>query len=326
MSKKKREKKLLGRIKNRLQKRRQQQPVSPPDSPLSQFLNRPACADIQAPEGFRAVTAMHGIMEFGEPLRERLDAETPEALNAMMDLVMQVWNFTNPKIPQHPPREEIIDQLGEVLDLDEIDAIDLFDELVERKAWLFPDTMQPENPMTLFMRKEQEHVITQFDERQLDLAEAPIPPTPADQEMLDTLRQLDRALDEGKEYDEWEDLYFAAERQCCAQYFEWLTAKGVPEQQCEEFPFCAETYLNFIYRYNAGGLLEISAFEVEDFLMDHLLRKVITQPTDYVNWPPALRLLYRFLAEKGYCDDPHPFLTYFNDVEPKLIKVLQKRY
>ena len=40
--------------------------------------------------------------------------------------------------------------------------------------------------------------------------------------------------------------------------------------------------------------------------MDWLMRKVMVKPPEYTQWPPALRLFYRFLSEKGYLDDPEP--------------------
>jgi hypothetical protein len=319
MSKKKREKKLLPKIKASSKKRRAAQPLIP-------FFDRSAFADIEAPKGFRPVTATQALVEFAEPLRESIKDEELEEINKVLNLAMQIWNFTNPKVLQKPSPEEIIEQIGETLGIDEIDAAELFDRMVERKAYLFPDEIQPDDPMTRFMRKEVDYLIAKFDEAQLNMSEEPIPPDRNDQKVLADLRRLDQALANGEEYAAWEKLYFSVEKACCNRYYEWLKAKGVPEEYCQRLPFCVETYLNFIYRYQADTLLGITDFEVEEFFMDHLLRKVIIHPHDYVYWPPALRLFSTFLSEKGYLADPQPFIDLFDEIEPEFIEVLKRHY
>ena len=56
--------------------------------------------------------------------------------------------------------------------------------------------------------------------------------------------------------------------------------------------------------------------------MDYLLRKVMVKPPEYTHWPPALRLFYRFLAEKGYLDDPEPMMARLRAVKPGLYDIV----
>jgi hypothetical protein len=57
-------------------------------------------------------------------------------------------------------RSEIVAQIETTLQMDRQDADAFYDEMIERKAYLFPDEIQPEGPMTMFMRKEVEYLIT----------------------------------------------------------------------------------------------------------------------------------------------------------------------
>ena len=43
--------------------------------------------------------------------------------------------------------------------------------MIARKAYLFPDEIQPAGSMTMFMRKEVEYLITPFAESQLHLSD-----------------------------------------------------------------------------------------------------------------------------------------------------------
>jgi len=99
----------------------------------------------------------------------------------------------------------------------------------------------------------------------------------------------------------------------------------VPEPYHGAFPFCVETYLNFIYQYDAGTLREVSLEALAEFFLDYLLRKVMAKPPEYTQWPPALRLFYRFLAEKGYLDAPEPLIASLYAIEPDVIALVKQR-
>ena len=103
----------------------------------------------------------------------------------------------------------------------------------------------------------------------------------------------------------------------------WLQGKGVPDTYSSRFPFCVRIYLDFIYQYNAGQLCDVSPYDIEEFCMDFLLRKVMVEPPEFTRWPPALRLLYRFLSEKGYLDDPKPIIAGLYAIEPDFIALVK---
>jgi hypothetical protein len=93
----------------------------------------------------------------------------------------------------------------------------------------------------------------------------------------------------------------------------------------QQFSFCIEPYLNFIYQYDAGSVLDVLPDAIEEFFMDWLIRKVMVKPPEYTQWPPALRLFYRFLSEKGYLDDPEPMLKGLYAIEPAFIALVKQR-
>ena len=59
--------------------------------------------------------------------------------------------------------------------------------------------------------------------------------------------------------------------------------------------------------------------------MDWLLRKVMVKPPEYTQWPPALRLFYRFLFEKEYLADPEPIVAALHAIEPDFIALVKQR-
>jgi hypothetical protein len=72
-------------------------------------------------------------------------------------------------------------------------------------------------------------------------------------------------------------------------------------------------------------VLDVLPDAIEEFFMDWLIRKVMVKPPEYTQWPPALRLFYRFLSEKGYLDDPEPILKGLYAIEPTFIALVKQR-
>ena len=324
MSKKKREQKQRARNKKLFQTvKGSKERFSDFESFQSQSLE-----NLQPPEGFRAITITQALLNFAKPLQEFFKEEDTEGMNVVIGLANDIWNYTLVKVPlaQKKTPEEIVEQICEQFEIDETEAFALFDEMVERKAYLFPDDIQPADVRNMFMRKEEEYRFAAFDEEQLQLLAEAIPSSPEDLEMLHTLRDLDRTLREGIEYGDWEELYFQAEERCCTRFYAWLNAKDTPKKQANEFPYCIEIFLDFVYRFHAAPLTSIDSADVYDFLHDHLLRKVSIRPDEYVYWPPAIRLFYSFLSEQGYIEDPTPFIRLFKDAEPEFIALLKKLY
>ena len=324
MSKKTHDKKLRARNRKLLELKK----TTKTDELLQALLQPQRFEDTQPPEGFRTISASQAMITFAEPLRELVTEENIDAMNQVFGIVTDIWNFTLPKVPAHQKKtqDELVENICEAFEMDESDAIDLFERMIERKAYLFPDDIQPADVRTMCMRKERAYDIKPFDETQLTLSGEEIPVSQDDQAMLEQLQRLDVMLADGEGYDAWEELYFHVEEACCTRYYEWLKAKGVPARHSNEFPYCLERFVDFVYRYNAVTFAMVSVFEMEEFLLDHLLRKVMIQPEDYVFWPPAIRLFYTFLAEKGYIENSQPFLELVHRVEPKFIELLKKQF
>jgi len=52
----------------------------------------------------------------------------------------------------------------------------------------------------------------------------------------------------------------------------------------------------------------------------------MVDPNEYVQWPPAMKLFYTFLYEKGYLEDPEPFIQLVDEIEPHFIDLLRKTF
>ena len=73
-------------------------------------------------------------------------------------------------------------------------------------------------------------------------------------------------------------------------------------------------------------LKSVNTFHFEEFLFDHVLRKVMMEPHEHVDWTPMLKLFYNFLYEKEYLEDSTSFIEVFDGLEPKFIKTLRERF
>jgi hypothetical protein len=270
---------------------------------------------------------MQAMLEFAAPLMDYVDQGAIQDPNEALQLAMQLWNSTLPNVPpaQRPARSAMVHALQTTLQMSQQDAEAFCERMIARKAYLFPEEIQPTGSMTMFMRKEVEYLITPFAESQLPLSDAIIPSDGDDVTFLHALEQLEARIDFGEDYSDWEADFFAMQERCGARYRHWLRAKGVPEPLSQQFAFCLDPYLSFIYQYDAGSVLDVVPGALEEFFMDWLMRKVMVKPPEYTQWPPALRLFYRFLSEKGYLDDPEPIITGLYAIEPDFIALVQQR-
>jgi hypothetical protein len=309
-------------------KKRQQRHArrsSPPSMPFLGGMPFGRAPDV--PQGFRPLSMTQAMLEYAAPLMAYAEDGTVQDPNDALQIGVQLWNFTLPKVPvpQKPSRTAIVDTIQTILQLDRQEAEAFFDRMIARKAYLFPDEMQPAGSMTMFMRKEVEYLITPFEESQLHLSDEIIPPNGDDDTFLHALEQLDARIDFGEDYGDWEADFFAMQDLCCARYHHWLRAKGVPETLSQQFACCLEPYLSFIYQYDAGSVLDVLPSALEEFFMEWLMRKVLVKPPEHTQWPPALRLFYRFLSEKGYLDDPEPIIAGLYAIEPAFIAMVKRR-
>jgi hypothetical protein len=309
-------------------KKRQQRQTRRASLPSRPFLDgMPFGSAPDTPDGFRPLSMTQAMLEYAAPLMAYAEDGTVQDPNDALQIGMQLWNFTLPKVPvsHKPSRTAIIGTIRTTLRMAPQEAEAFFEHMIARKAHLFPDEMQPEGSMTMFMRKEVEYLIMPFAESQLHLSDAIIPPDDDDDLFLHALEQLEARIDFGEDYSDWEADFFAMQERCCERYRHWLRAKGVPDTLSQQFAFCLEPYLSFIYQYDAGSVLDVLPGPLEEFFMDWLMRKVMVKPPEYTQWPPALRLFYRFLAEKGYLDDPEPIIAGLYAIEPAFIAMVKQR-
>src|SRR5688572_18682171 len=162
------------------------------------------------PKGFRPISMTQAMIEYAAPIMAYVEDGTVQDPNDALQIGVQLWNFTLPKVPvpQRPSRRAIVDNIRTTLQMDREEAEAFFDRMVERKAYLFPDEIQPEGSMTMFMRKEVEYLITPFEESQLNLSDEVVPPDRDDETFLAALRHLDARIDAGDDYGDWESDFF----------------------------------------------------------------------------------------------------------------------
>jgi hypothetical protein len=325
MPKKSRGQKRQAKIKKRQQRR--SRPSSPLSRPFPFLGGMPFGGAPDAPKGFRPVSTTQAMIEYAAPLMAYVEDGTVADPNNVLQVGVLLWNSTLPDVPvpMRQSRGEIVAHIETTLHMNRQEAEAFYDEMIERKAYLFPEEIQPEGALTMFMRKEVEYLITPFEESQLNLSDEIIPPNDDDDTFVKALEELDARIDFGEEYGDWESDFFAMKDLCCERYLYWLQAKGVPETFRDQFSACLEPYLTFIYQYDAGSVLDVLPDAIEEFFMDWLMRKVMVKPPEYTQWPPALRLFYRFLFEKGYLDDPEPILQGLYAIEPAFIALVKQR-
>ena len=278
----------------------------------------------EVPEGFRAVSMTQAMMEFADPLMEYVENGTVADPNDALQIGVALWNFASPSgVLEKESRKDLIKNISKTLRLTSQEAEALFNRMIERKAHLFPEEVQPQGAMTMFMRKETEYEIVPFDEGQLQLSEDPVPDTQDDRKLIDALLRMDQFLDEEAEYDAWESHFFSMADLFRESFEAWLGAKGCPETYGDLFPFCADLFLTFLYQYEGIGLRSVSKNVLDGFFMSFVMRKAIVKPPEYVYWPSALRLCFAYLAEKGYLKNVDRTLKSINVIEPKFIALVK---
>ena len=295
------------------------------------YMERPSFSDMDVPDGFRPVSISQAMMEYAEPIMEKGESQGVEDMNLAMNAGMLLWNYTISLEDGHEDRKirkEIIRLLAKEFDMSKSDARLFLENMIERKEHLFPKDIQPKHPMTMFIRKEMTHLIAGFNYNKIDFSSSPIPPDQEDKDMVESIQRMDQCIAGSADYDKWEDHYFQMEEKCGTRFELWLKQKGY-EEFCENFPFYTETYLNFIYRYNHDDLTTLKSIRpeyLEEFFADHVLRKVIMEPYEYTLFPPAMKLFYKFLSEKGYIDDCKALTGIIEEMEPHFIEILRERF
>jgi len=292
---------------------------------------RPGLPHMGAPEGFRSISMSQAIMEYTKPLFESAKDEENE-LNDTLQIGMLIWNYA---ISVEEGKEDkkienkILKSLASAYSLKKDEAAALLTKMTDRYAYLFPKDKQPE-PVTPFMyiRKELHYLITPFDYKRLALSNEIFPAEQEDLDLIEKIEKLDGYIENNADYSSYEDLLFSLHDECRERFEKWLTAKGLKED-IQDFSFCLQTYLDFIYAYihdDTVILKSVPDIYFLEFFEDFLLRKMMVEPMEYVYWPPALKLFYRFLHEKGYLDNQEDLIRKIDKLEPYFIEILRKQF
>jgi len=335
MAKKKKKKNIIAKrsakLKQKKQKKRKLKLIKSKPQPGGDFGSGSNFVDIKAPEGFRTVSISQAMMEYSNPVMERAKSDSIDDANDALNIASDIWNYTitlEKGNIDESSKQNIVRQIETILGMSKDKAAVLFDKMIERKRNLLPEDIQPKASRYMFIRKEVHHLVTEFNYGDLNISETITGPNEKDKEFIDSLLCIDKHILDQDDYGKWEDDYFSMEEKCSDRYEIWLKDKGVGKYR-ENFPFCIEIFNNFTYRYIHDDQIVLNSMTIdyfEAFFSDHLLRKVMVDPHEFVNWPPAIKLFYRFLFEKEYLDDPEPFIGILDVMEPLFIKTLREKY
>jgi hypothetical protein len=302
----------------------------------ARIFERPPISRVEPPKGFIAISSSQALMEYAKPLMEK-DAESLDELNRRMELASSLWNLSISKQKNDQPAysrwmERAKASAGRVLNLEGNERDRYIGEMIERQMHLFPEEVQPAPPsMVMFMRKEVSYLIPAFDDGRLRFrSDAAVPPDEEDRCLIGKIEELDDHIRRRSAYDAYEALAMSVEEECQKLFRKWLIAKGF-EDEPEEYVHCIDTYLTFIYRYFHDDLVmlkNVPARYLIEFFEDFLLRKVMCKPSEFLYWPPSLKLFYQFLSEKGYLSsrETNNILGGLDAMEPHFLEILRKRY
>lgn len=334
MSKKKKDKKFAAKRSAKAQRRKKQKRKLKIIKLKSDYkrVDHPPMADIDTPPGFLAVSMSQALMAYSKSIIDFEDSGDIEDMNKAFQFTSLLWNYgiamesgdVDEKITK-----EILDMTQLFWQVEQNEAQKLLDKFIAKKSEMFPPDVQIKGSPMMYMRKEISHLIVPFNYKQLQLSDEILPPGEKDKKFIVSLKTIDRYIYSGKDYSDWEDEYFSMEKTFNENFSDWLQKKGVPIKITRDFPFLAEIFLNFVYRYMHDDLIVIKSVKAtyfEEFLFDHVLRKVMMEPHEHVDWPPVLKLLYIFLYEKEYLDDPASFIAVIDDFEPRFVDALRGRF
>jgi len=139
---------------------------------------------------------------------------------------------------------------------------------------------------------------------------------------------LNNSINKREKYSVYENLLISLKDECQNFFEKWLIAKGLKDD-IQNLSSCLHIYFDFIYGYMHDDIItlkSVSDMYFVEFFEDFLLRKMMAEPNEYIYWPPALKLFYQFLYEKGYLDNPQMIIKKIGRVEPYFISVVKKQF
>jgi hypothetical protein len=287
-------------------------------------------AAVETPAGFRAVGMSAALMEFAKVLLKHSDLKVSRMEDAF-NLAMPLWNYaiamergeTDSRL-----RTEVVKKVMSACKIGEDAARVTVDKAAARKNEMFPPEVQPRGTAYMFMRKEVVHLIAPFNYDRLSVSDQAVPATEQDHCFFEQLAALDKVKKGAADYEDWEKQYGTVRENFGEVFWGWLVAKGVGEGMADDFAFKAEFFINFIYNYGCTDILRNTDYGCfDEFFFDFVLRKImLDKPGEHVEWVPALRLFFAFLAEKGYVDDAAPYVEAIDGFEEPFFDLLRKEY
>ncbi len=151
------------------------------------------------------------IMEYVKPLIDFVEKGIVKGPNDVLQLAMPLWNYKlSPEDRDlNKIKKDIIKLIGKTLKIDLQESTEFFDMMIQRKEHLFPTEVQPDSPMTMFIRQEEHYLIPEFNYHSLNISEEPYLPDDEDERFVQMIERMDRYIIDGVDYDEWEDHYFS---------------------------------------------------------------------------------------------------------------------
>jgi len=240
-----------------------------------------------AQDGYRIVGPAQAMMDYAKPLID--ESLSQEQFSKRMTFAQLCWNLA---IVEHREPKEFEKQRRKIIrDFGGPDVEDKINMMVERFHQMFPDVGRTPS----FYMKERVIDIEEyepFDESTLHISEGRISPTKEEAKLAETLREIDPSEDEA-ELSEWQD-------EVVNCYAEWCIAKGVPDDRVGDFAYAVSSYLDFLSNYHDVVLSDyIPAGAVREFMRTFFIRKTWMEAQGKSAMPCALKLLMRYLDEKG---------------------------
>jgi len=300
-----------------------------------QVVDRPGISEMGAPEGFRAIGMAQAIMEYAKPLDEYYGKEPQniDDLNSRMKLSMLLWNHAldvEKGEERSARKSEVVKALSDAFGVNREVAEALRVRMVARRSWLFPENAQLEERTSpiMIMRKETRVEIKPFAYDRLRHTNNEVPASAADRALIQNIEKLDRFMEDEADYDKLEKLLTETKDEAEKRYKQWLSDRGFPPE-FHELSGCLHIYFDFVYGYMHDHFVTMKTITLNyltEFFEDFLIRKVYGDPQEYTEWPPAIKLFYLFLKEKGYMEDIGSITSMINALELSLMNVLKKQY
>ena len=296
-------------------------------------IERPPMSGMGPPEGFRTISSSQAMMEYARPIMEKTESEGD--LEGAMQVAMVFWNYslalkTGEKDPVLVDMEKKIrSALMKDFKMDEASARDFMDMMVTRYGHLFPEDIQPKGVPFMFIRKEIKYLIRPIEDVRIKLDETPVAIQKKEKSLIEKLRKLDGMMDGDMDYDSIETL-LSSVKEPAAEFFQnWLITKGLETRLADNLSDCLFLWLDFIYAYGHDEdtcLASVPASSWDEFFHDFLLRKMMVEPPIYVNWPPALKLFYRYLSDRGFVENPDETGQFIRSAEPDFYDLLKRQF